>query len=184
MGRAVGAVKLKLSSIEFLERDVKLRMPFRFGVVTLTSRRRPCALPHPQPRTAAGAEARRKSCWRPSGSDKNPRSVERGQYEQLRASCAAARGVLAHGMATAWQHSTPKGWWRIRPALLDRPLTSGFVASRSGVFFKAITEKSVGAEGFEEWIGKPFSKLKPSNTSPPAIPSAGRSDHARTRGAW
>ena len=36
MERALGAVKLKIVAIEFLERDVRLRMPFRFGVVTLT----------------------------------------------------------------------------------------------------------------------------------------------------
>ena len=51
----MGAVKLKLSSIDFLERDVKLRMPFRFGVVTLTES--PQAFVRCRIRTDDGREA-------------------------------------------------------------------------------------------------------------------------------
>ena len=36
MGRPSGAVKLRIAALELFERDVRLRMPFRFGVVTLT----------------------------------------------------------------------------------------------------------------------------------------------------
>ena len=36
MNRSTGAPGLTVEAIDLFERDVRLRMPFRFGVVTLT----------------------------------------------------------------------------------------------------------------------------------------------------
>src|SRR4029079_18926540 len=107
MERAMSAVKLKIVSVDLLERDVKLRMPFRFGVVTLTES--PQAFVRSRIVTEDGREAEgaaaellaRKWC------DKNPALSNEDNYEQLRGSLRTARGqYLAHGMMTAWQHST------------------------------------------------------------------------------
>ena len=62
------APMLVVEAIELFERDVRLRMPFRFGVVTLTQA--PQAFARVRIRLADGstAEAWRPRCWRPSGS--------------------------------------------------------------------------------------------------------------------
>ena len=108
MERAVDAVKLKLVSIDFLERDVKLRMPFRFGVVTLTES--PQAFVRCRIRLESGMEAEGAAAelLAPKWFDKNPALSNEDNYEQLRASLRSAReSYLAHCIATAWQHSMP-----------------------------------------------------------------------------
>ncbi len=105
MGRALGPVKLKLASVDFLERDVKLRMPFRFGVVTLTES--PQAFVRCRIRTEDGREAEGDAAellgtkWL----DKNPALSNEANSEQLREPMRAAREkYLARGAATAWQY--------------------------------------------------------------------------------
>ena len=108
MERATGAVKLKIAAIEFLERDVRLRMPFRFGVVTLTES--PQAFVRCRIRTEDGREAEGAAAelLAPKWFDKNPALTNEDNYEQLRGSLRAARErYLAHGVETAWRHSTP-----------------------------------------------------------------------------
>ena len=102
MERAPQAVKLNIASIEFLERDVKLRMPFRFGVVTLTES--PQAFVRCRIRTGGGQEAEGAAAelLAPKWFDKNPALSNEDNYEQLRVSLRAARAkYLAHGAATA-----------------------------------------------------------------------------------
>jgi hypothetical protein len=164
----VGAIKLKLSSIDFLERDVKLRMPFRFGVVTLTES--PQAFVRCRIRTDDGREAEGAAAelLAPKWFDKNPALSNEDNYDQLRASLRTARGqYLAHGMMTAWRHSTSgKGLVEnYGPALLDRAILDALCRALGVSFFQAIQGNLVGAEVFEGMnLENQFSKLKPSNS--------------------
>jgi L-alanine-DL-glutamate epimerase-like enolase superfamily enzyme len=166
MERAVGPVKLKLASIEFLERDVKLRMPFRFGVVTLTES--PQAFVRCRIRTEDGREAQGAAAelLAPKWFDKNPALSNEDNYEQLRASMRAARDkYLAHGMDTAWKHASPTRGLveNYGPALLDRAVLDALCRALGISFFEAIQRNAVGAGIFEGLdLPKIFSKLKPS----------------------
>ncbi len=168
MERVVGAVKLKLASIDFLERDVKLRMPFRFGVVTLTES--PQAFVRCRIRTEDGREAEGAAAelLAPKWFDKNPALSNEDNYEQLRGSLRAARErYLAHGVETAWRHSSPtKGLVEnYGPALLDRAILDGLCRALGVSFYDAIRKNLVGAGVFEGLdLEKTFASLKPSKT--------------------
>jgi hypothetical protein len=159
-------MRFAIREISFFERDVHLRMPFRFGVVTLTES--PQAFVRCRIRTEDGKEAEGAAAelLAPKWFDKNPALSNEDNYEQLRASLRAARGqYLAHGMATAWRHSTPaKGLVEnYGPALLDRALLDALCRVLGVSFFDAIQSNLVGAEVFEEMdLEKFFSRLKSS----------------------
>ena len=161
-------MKLKLESLDFLERDVKLRMPFRFGVVTHTES--PQAFVRCRIRTEDGREAEGAAAelLAPKWFDKNPALSNEDNYEQLRASLRTARGqYLAHGMASAWRHSTPaKGLVEnYGPALIDRALLDALCRALGVSFFRAVQSNLIGAEAFEGMrLEKHFAKLKPSNS--------------------
>ncbi len=166
MERAVHAVKLKLVSIDFLERGVKLRMPFRFGVVTLTESPQVfvrCRIRLESGKESEGAAA---ELLAPKWFDKNPALSNEDNYEQLRVSLRGAReSYLAHGMATAWQHSMPTRGLveNYGPALIDRAVLDALCRALGLSFYEAIRNNLVGAEVFEGLIlEKFFKKLKPS----------------------
>lgn len=168
MERAVGPVKLKLASIDFLERDVKLRMPFRFGVVTLTES--PQAFVRCRIRTEDGREAEGAAAelLAPKWFDKNPALSNEDNYEQLRTSLRTARGrYLAHGLATAWQHSMPgKGLVEnYGPALIDRAVLDALCRALGVSFYEAVRSNLVGAEIFEAMnLADFFATLRPSQS--------------------
>jgi L-alanine-DL-glutamate epimerase-like enolase superfamily enzyme len=152
MGRHSGAVKLKVAALEFFERDVRLRMPFRFGVVTLTES--PQAFVRARVRTEDGREAEGAAAelLAPKWFDKNPALSNEDNYEQLRASLRAARErYLAHGMATAWHHSSPgKGLVEnYGPALIDRAVLDALLRALGVAFYEGIRGNRIGAEPFE-----------------------------------
>ena len=84
MERALGAVKLKVASLELFERDVRLRMPFRFGVVTLTES--PQAFVRARIRIEDGREAEGAAAelLAPKWFDKDPALTNADNVEQLR----------------------------------------------------------------------------------------------------
>ena len=165
----MSAPRFRIVSIDLFERDVRLRMPFRFGVVTLTES--PQAFVRARIRLTEGemsgreAEGAAAELLAPKWFDKNPALTNEDNYEQLRASLRAARGqYLAHGMATAWRHSMPtKGLVEnYGPALLDRALLDAFCRAQGVSFFEAIQRNLVGAEVFEGMdLENYFAKLKP-----------------------
>src|SRR5258706_6923539 len=165
MERATSAVKLKIAAIDFLERDVRLRMPFRFGVVTLTESPQAfvrCRICTEDGREAEGAAA---ELLAPKWFDKNPALTNEDNYEQLRASLRTARErYLAHGAQTAWRHSSPgKGLVEnYSPPLIDRAVLDALLRALGISFFKAIQQNVVGAEPFAG-IASPefFAGLKP-----------------------
>jgi enolase-like protein len=152
MERALGSVKLRIAALDFLERDVRLRMPFRFGVVTLTES--PQAFVRCRIRTEDGREAEGAAAelLAPKWFDKNPALSNEDNYEQLRASLRAARErYLAHGLETAWRHSSPgKGLVEnYGPALIDRAVLDALLRALGISFYKAIQQNIIGAEPFE-----------------------------------
>src|SRR5262245_33906064 len=98
MERASGAVKLRIAALECFERDVRPRLPVRFGVVTLTESPQVfvrCRIRTEDGREAEGAAAERLA---PKWFDKNPALTNEDNYEQLRVSLRQARDkYLARG---------------------------------------------------------------------------------------
>jgi hypothetical protein len=94
-----------VEAVRFLERDVRLRMPFRFGVVTL--REAPQAFARVRIRLADGrsAEGMAAELLAPKWFDKNPALDNAANFDQLRAACRIAGELYADGIeATAFGH--------------------------------------------------------------------------------
>lgn len=99
------APTLVVEAIELAERDVRLRMPFRFGVVTL--REAPQAFARVRVRLADGraTEGLAAELLAPKWFDKDPALSNEDNVEQLRVSCRLARDGLLDGVAaTAFGH--------------------------------------------------------------------------------
>jgi hypothetical protein len=94
---------LTVTAVRFFERPVTLRMPFRFGVVTLTEA--PQTFVQATIRTSDGGEA---TGWAaeilaPKWFDKNPALSNEDNFDQLRRSLAIAAGLYKDaGPATAF----------------------------------------------------------------------------------
>ena len=159
------AAGFRIVSIDLLERDVRLRMPFRFGVVTLTEA--PQAFVHARIRLEGGREAEGASAelLAPKWFDKNPALSNEDNFEQLRDSMRAARErYLANGTRTAWAHSMPATGLveNFGPALIDRALLDALARSAGISFYSAIRENAIGAERFEGIdLSAFFATLKP-----------------------
>ncbi|MBC7802770.1 MAG: mandelate racemase [Candidatus Parcubacteria bacterium] len=163
-------MKFRILSIDLLERDVRLRMPFRFGVVTLTEA--PQAFVRARIRLEEGemrgreAEGGAAELLAPKWFDKNPALSNEDNFEQLRDSLRSARGhYLAADMRTAWAHSTPMGDLvaNFGPALIDKAVLDALCRALGVPFYDAITKNLIGAEDFEGIdLGRFFATLKPS----------------------
>jgi Enolase C-terminal domain-like len=157
--------RLRISEIGLFERDVQLRMPFRFGVVTLT--RAPQAFVRLRIRTEDGREAEGAAAelLAPKWFDKDPALGNEDNFEQLRRSLASAReAYLAHEPRTAWAHSAPgRGLvHNYGPALLDRAVLDALCRALGISFYEAIRGNLVGAPGFEGLdLGAFFATLRP-----------------------
>src|SRR5688500_6951692 len=88
---------LAIESIEIRERDVRLRMPFRFGVVTLTEA--PQAFARVRVRLPDGprAEGGAAELLAPKWFDKNTALSNEDNFDQLRESLGIARGLYLSG---------------------------------------------------------------------------------------
>ena len=153
-------VELELREAAFFERDVRLRMPFRFGVVTLTTA--PQAFVRARVRLADGREG---EGWAaellvPKWFDKSPHLSNEENFDQLRRSLALAAaayrgqpgfrtpfGLHAAASAEVAQAAQAAGLPDLvagfGPALLDRAMldavlrltgTSVFAAARDNLF--------------------------------------------------
>ena len=143
-------MKFSVKEIDFFERDVRLRMPFRFGVVTLT------AAPQAFVRAKILLEDNRRSegaaaeLLAPKWFDKNPALSNEQNFEQLRASMRKARDdYLAGGVNTAYGHSRPTVGLveNFGPALLDRALLDALCRAL-GISFYAAVRDNVPGIGF------------------------------------
>ncbi|MCE9657332.1 MAG: mandelate racemase [Burkholderiales bacterium] len=93
------APRFTVEAVDLFERDVVLRMPFRFGVVTLT--RAPQAFARVRIRLADGrsGEGMAAELLAPKWFDKNPALGNEDNFEQLRAALGIARTLYLDGSA-------------------------------------------------------------------------------------
>ena len=151
-----------------LERDVRLRMPFRFGVVTLTES--PQAFVRARIRLMDGRESEGAAAelLAPKWFDKNPALSNEDNFEQLRGSLRNARQrYLEGGTRSAWEHSIPMQGLveNYGPALIDRALLDALCRGLGVSFYEAVQKNLIGADVFEGLdMGKFFAKLKFSKT--------------------
>ena len=158
-------MRLRVVAIDLFERDVVLRMPFRFGVVTLTEA--PQAFARVRVRLADGREAEGAAAelLAPKWFDKDPALSNGDNFDQLRRSLAQARAAyLAHEPRTAWGHASPARGLveNYGPALLDRALLDALCRALGVSFYEAIRRNLVGAptmEGID--LGAYFATLRP-----------------------
>jgi L-alanine-DL-glutamate epimerase-like enolase superfamily enzyme len=180
-------MKFSVRSIDIYERDVTLRMPFRFGVVTLTEA--PQAFVRARIRLENGAEAEGGAAelLAPKWFDKDPALSNEQNFEQLRASLALARDAyLASGENTAFGHSI--GIYGVQialaaaqglnslvacygPALVDRALLDALCRALGLSFFQAMQKNLPGitAPGWQADLmafdmGEFLAGLKPRRT--------------------
>ena len=184
MERALSAVKLKIASLEFLERDVRLRMPFRFGVITLTES--PQVFVRCRIRTEQGIEAEGAAAelLAPKWFDKNPRYPTR-----TTTSSCAIRCVARARRTSATRRAAPGRIPRRReglvenygPALIDRAMLDALCRALGISFYTAIQKNVIGAESVRRHRPASFfSRLAPKSSdrcAPHGGP--GRPDHAR-----
>jgi hypothetical protein len=154
-----------VAQIDLLERDVALRMPFRFGVVTLTAA--PQAFARARIRLEDGREAEGAAAelLAPKWFDKDPALSNEDNIDQLRRSLGAAReAYLAHEPRTAWAHASPaRGLVQnYGPALLDRALLDALCRALGVPFYEAVRRNLVGAPAVEGMdLGAFFATLAP-----------------------
>jgi len=159
------APRFRITEIGLLERDVRLRMPFRFGVVTLTEA--PQAFARARIRLEDGGESEGAAAelLAPKWFDKDPALSNEDNVEQLRRSLALAReAYLAHEPRTAWAHAAP-GRGLVEnygPALIDRALLDALCRALGVSFYRALQANLVGAGSFEGMdLGAFFGTLRP-----------------------
>ena len=147
-------------SIDLFERDVRFRMPFRFGVVTLTAAPQAFArvrIRMPDGREAEGAAA---ELLAPKWFDKDPGLTNEDNFEQLRGALAIARALyLNGGPASAWGHfeghyetqftkAAACGLNRLvagfGPALIDRAIVDALCRALGKPFHRVVTDNLIG----------------------------------------
>lgn len=144
---------------------MRLRMPFRFGVVTLTES--PQAFVRARIRLEDGREAwgAAAELLAPKWFDKNPVLSNEDNFEQLRRSLGLARDAyLAHEARSAWAHAAPARGLveNYGPALIDRALLDALCRALGVSFYRAVQANLVGAGSFEGMdLGGFFGTLRP-----------------------
>jgi L-alanine-DL-glutamate epimerase-like enolase superfamily enzyme len=140
-------MRFSVKEVLFFERDVKLRLPFRFGVVTLSAA--PQAFARARIRLESGKEAQGAAAelLAPKWFDKSPALSNEDNFEQLRGSMRAAREkYLSAAADTAFGHSRPTTGLveNFGPALLDRALLDALCRALGVSFCDALRKNIVG----------------------------------------
>ena len=163
-----------IEAIDCFERDVRLRMPFRFGIVTLTAA--PQAFVRATIRLADGRTATGMAAelLAPKWFDKNPELTNEQNFEQLRNAIRLARAAYLDGQSRsafghfhahyrsqidqAAAHGLNALVANFGPALIDRALLDALLRS-AGVSFAegirrnlpgiAVTDLTPDLEGFD-----------------------------------
>jgi L-alanine-DL-glutamate epimerase-like enolase superfamily enzyme len=158
-------MRFSIQKLDFFERQVRLRMPFRFGIVTLTEA--PQAFVRArilvEGKEADGAAA---ELLAPKWFDKNPALSNDDNFEQLRASMRAARQkYLDSGVDTAYGHSRPAAGLveNFGPALLDRAVLDALCRALGISFYEAMTKNVAGISFPELDMQRFLRRLKPAD---------------------
>ena len=144
-------MKFAIRDIAFFERDVRLRMPFRFGVVTLTAAPQAFVVAKIKLQDGREAEGAAAELLAPKWFDKNPALSNEQNFEQLRDSMRTARQkYLDSGLNTAHGHSRPTVGLveNFGPALLDRALLDALCRALGISFYEAM-QRDVPGLGLE-----------------------------------
>jgi L-alanine-DL-glutamate epimerase-like enolase superfamily enzyme len=172
-------MRFALRQIDLFERDVRLRLPFRFGIVTLTQA--PQAFVRVRIRLENGREADGAAAelLAPKWFDKNPELSNEQNFDQLRLSLMLAReAYLAGGTNSAfghfWTHYEPhlaqaanEGLNSLTanfgPALIDRAALDALCRALGISFYQAIRDNVVGMRnsGTEAEVGHFLATLEP-----------------------
>ena len=159
-------MRFSVKEILLYERDVKLRMPFRFGVVTLTES--PQAFVRARIRLADGREAEGAAAelLAPKWFDKNPALTNEQNYDQLRGALRRAReAYLAGGENTAFGHFmaayVPGLVAGYGPALVDRALLDALCRALGASFYDAVRSNAPGISFPPLQMQRFLEKLKP-----------------------
>ena len=152
-------MRFSVMEIDLFERDVRLRLPFRFGIVTLTEA--PQAFVRARIRLESGKEAQGAAAelLAPKWFDKNPALSNEDNFEQLRTSLRNARKSYLSGESrTAYRHSRPTVGLveNFGPAMLDRALLDALCRALGISFYDAIRRNVPGLE-----MGEFLKNLKP-----------------------
>ena len=142
-------MRFSIRQLDFFERPVKLRMPFRFGVVTLTHA--PQAFVRAEivvedGKTSVGGAA---ELLAPKWFDKNPALGNEDNFEQLRDSMKAARAAYLSGdRNTSYGHSRPTVGLveNFGPALVDRALLDALCRALGISFYEAVRKNVIGLD--------------------------------------
>src|SRR5207247_9422857 len=114
-------MRFSVREINLFERDVRLRMPFRFGIVTLTESPQAFARVRIRLETGTEAEGAAAELLAPKWFDKNPALSNEDNFDQLRLSLSLARDAYLAGDAnTAFGH-----FWAHYRSQVDRGATKG-----------------------------------------------------------
>ncbi|HZH06478.1 MAG TPA: mandelate racemase, partial [Lautropia sp.] len=151
---------LTIEAIELFERDVRLRMPFRFGVVTLTEAPQAFARVRIRLQDGRQAEGASAELLAPKWFDKDTALSNEDNFDQLRASLGIARGLYLSGEeATAYGHFTRHYRPQIDraaasnlnslianygPALIDRAVLDALCRALGSSFHDAIRQNLAG----------------------------------------
>jgi len=156
----MSAPRFTVPEIELFEREVRLRMPFRFGVVTLTAA--PQAFVRARIRLEDGREARGAAAelLAPKWFDKDPALSNEDNFDQLRSALAIAREAYLSGAANSafdhWRahHATQIAAGAQRglnglvagygPALIDRALLDALCRALDVSFYDALRRNLAG----------------------------------------
>ena len=155
---------VRLLGVEYFERDIRLRLPFRFGVVTLTS----CPQVFVRARVGVGGQGEVRGVAAelllPKWFDKSPELSEADNVDQLRRSLRLAEAVYCE---VAWMRTpfalhaacVEEDLARCRgrdlnplvasygTALLDRAIIDAVCRVRDISFFQAVRENVLGIDG-------------------------------------
>jgi L-alanine-DL-glutamate epimerase-like enolase superfamily enzyme len=140
-------MRFSIQKVDFFERQVRLRMPFRFGVVTLTEAPQAFVRARIVLQDGKESEGAAAELLAPKWFDKNPALSNEENFEQLRNSMRRARATyLAGNLDTAYGHSRPAVGLveNFGPALLDRALLDALCRALNISFYDAITKNVAG----------------------------------------
>ena len=146
----MGAVRFTVEAVEFFERDVRLRMPFRFGVVTLTEAPQAFVVARIRLENGVESEGAAAEMLVPKWFDKDPALSNAQNFDQLRDSLRSARDAyLGGGTGTAWghflAHYRPGLVAGFGPAQLDRALLDALCRALGVSFYDALRRNAIGA---------------------------------------
>jgi L-alanine-DL-glutamate epimerase-like enolase superfamily enzyme len=159
----MASAALRILDIELFERPVVLRLPFRFGVVTLTACPQAFVKVRIQTETGREAEGAAAELLAPKWFDKNLILSNEDNFDQLRASLRLAREAYLSDQSArpAFQHFAAHHQSQIDaadarglnpliagfgPALLDRAILDALCHARGISFYQAIQSNVAGID--------------------------------------